>query len=89
MWRHQEDKVVRNGNQRPVFLGAVPGADEELAESQMLLDVLVKELNFKAFVILMNHLLTGKVQIVGDKKSCDIMMFTNKLEFGKNLEIPS
>lgn len=65
----QGDQVVGNHGKRPVCLNALPGAHEHLAESQMLLDLLVKGLDPEPLLVQSHGLLLGHGQIVGDQES--------------------
>lgn len=67
--RGQSDEVVGDRKNRPVCLDTVPGSHKHLAETQMLFDVLVKGLDGKALGINLDHLGSGHLQVVGDKKA--------------------
>ena len=64
----QSDQVVGDHGKRPVCLNALPGAHEHLAESQVLLDLLVKGLDPKPLLVQSHGLLLGHGQIVADQE---------------------
>lgn len=65
----QSNEVVGDRKNRPVCLDAFPGSHKHLAESQMLFDVLVKDLDGKALSVNLDHFGFGHCQIVGDKET--------------------
>ena len=67
--RQQGNQVVCDHDKRPVCLNALPGAHEHLAESQVLLDLLVKSLDPEPLLVQSHGFLLGHSQIVGDQES--------------------
>ena len=63
----------------------MPGAYEKLAESQELLNVFVKELDLKTFVVNRYHLRGRKAQVITDKKPWSFMVLGNKQHCCPNL----
>lgn len=77
-FRGQSNEVVSDRKNRPVCLDAVPGSHKHLAETQMLFDVLVKNLDRKALGINLDHLGSGHLPVVGDKKTIRTALAGNK-----------
>ena len=74
----QGDEVVRDRQNRPVCLDALPGSHKHFPEAEVLLDVLVKNLDQKALRINLHHLGFAHLNIVGDKETIMISCVGNK-----------
>src|SRR3989338_400271 len=64
----QGDQVVGDPDKSPVCLDSIPGTHKDLAESEMLLDVLVEGLDPDPLKVQRDHLRFGHLEIVGDKE---------------------
>jgi hypothetical protein len=64
----QGDQVVGDPDQSPVCLDSIPGTHKDLAEPEVLLDVLVEGFDPDALEVKRGHLRFGHLEIVGDKK---------------------
>jgi len=69
------DEVVCDGHERPVCLDACPGTHKDLAESKVLLDLLMEGFDPEALGIEPRHFEFGHVQIVGDVEAKAVGLF--------------
>ena len=76
------DRVVGDAQKDPVCLDAIPGAHKHFGETEMLFDVLVKELDREAFGVKTHHFGFGHVEVVGDKESGSLPGLGDKDEHG-------
>ena len=65
----QGDRVVCETEKNPVCLDAIPGAHKHFGETEMLFDILVKELDREAFGVKTHHFEFGHIEVVGNKES--------------------
>lgn len=85
-WSRQDNQVVSDHNKSPVCLNTLPGTHKHMAEGQMLLDILVKDLDSKTLSVELDHLAFAHTELVGDQESGFLgSSFGNKEEHGSDL----
>ena len=68
-WSRQGNQVVGDHDKGPVCLDALPGTHKHVAEGQVLLDVLVKDLDSKTLAVKSDHLGFAHLKVVGNQES--------------------
>lgn len=81
----QGDQVVGDPDKGPVCLDSVPGAHKDLAESEMLLDVLVEGFDPDPLEVKRDHLRFGHFEVVGNKEPNAVFGSGNKQKDGSDL----
>jgi hypothetical protein len=86
IWSRQGNQIVGDRDKSPVCLDALPGAHEHVAEGQVLLDVLVKDLDSKTLAVNPDHLGFAHFEMVGNQESGFLgASFGDKEEHGADL----
>ena len=65
----QNNDVVCDHDEGPVCLDTTPGAHKHFSKTEMLFDVLVKDLDGEALGVKMNHCRLVHIEVVGDKEA--------------------
>src|SRR3989338_2702071 len=82
----QGNQVVGDHDKSPVCLDTLPRTHKDVAEGQVLFDVLVEDLDYKALAVKLDHLRFCHLKVVGNQKPGFFgASFGDKQEHGANL----